>query len=83
MCTPTIGFARPLDRRAGFARLWAHVSLSIREAYVSRRTLIRVPKYPYKGVQSLHACPKGVQALHALQTGVQALHACSPCALLF
>ncbi|PLW49205.1 hypothetical protein PCANC_06883 [Puccinia coronata f. sp. avenae] len=27
--------ARPLDRRAGFARLSAHVSLSIREAYVS------------------------------------------------
>jgi len=41
--------ARPLDRRAGFARLWAHVSLSIREAYVSRGTLIRVPRYPYKG----------------------------------
>ncbi|PLW38043.1 hypothetical protein PCANC_14558 [Puccinia coronata f. sp. avenae] len=41
--------ARPLDRRAGFARLWAHVSLSIREAYMSRGTLIRVPKYPYKG----------------------------------
>ncbi|PLW54775.1 hypothetical protein PCANC_03693 [Puccinia coronata f. sp. avenae] len=28
--------ARPLDRRAGFARLLAHVSLSIQEAYVSR-----------------------------------------------
>ncbi|PLW37800.1 hypothetical protein PCASD_11295 [Puccinia coronata f. sp. avenae] len=28
--------ARPSDRRAGFARLSAHVSLSIREAYVSR-----------------------------------------------
>ncbi|PLW57632.1 hypothetical protein PCANC_01107 [Puccinia coronata f. sp. avenae] len=27
----------------------AHVSLSIREAYVSRGTLIRVPRYPYKG----------------------------------
>ncbi|PLW31159.1 hypothetical protein PCANC_23901 [Puccinia coronata f. sp. avenae] len=39
-------------------------------------TLIRVLRYPYKGVQGLHACPKGVQALHALQTGVQALHAC-------
>ncbi|PLW16420.1 hypothetical protein PCANC_18955 [Puccinia coronata f. sp. avenae] len=55
--------ARPLDRRAGFARLWAHVSLLIQEAYVSpairvQSTLIRVrgtcavirvPKYPYKG----------------------------------
>ncbi|PLW53191.1 hypothetical protein PCANC_09781 [Puccinia coronata f. sp. avenae] len=52
------------NRRAGFARLSAHVSLSIREAYVSRGTLIRVPgtlirvplgtlirvpRYPYKG----------------------------------
>ncbi|PLW37560.1 hypothetical protein PCANC_15260 [Puccinia coronata f. sp. avenae] len=44
--------ARPLDRRAGFARLWAHVSLSNREAYMSRGTLIRVPRYPYKGTRS-------------------------------
>ncbi|PLW54540.1 hypothetical protein PCANC_04212 [Puccinia coronata f. sp. avenae] len=28
--------ARPSDRRAGFARLSAHISLSIREAYVSQ-----------------------------------------------
>ncbi|PLW18608.1 hypothetical protein PCANC_09194, partial [Puccinia coronata f. sp. avenae] len=42
---------RPLDRRAGFARLWAHVSLSNREAYVSRGTLIRVPRYPYKDTE--------------------------------
>ncbi|PLW29463.1 hypothetical protein PCANC_15052 [Puccinia coronata f. sp. avenae] len=43
--------ARPSDRRAGFARLSAHVSLSIQEAYVSQRTLKRVPKYPYKGTK--------------------------------
>ncbi|PLW36741.1 hypothetical protein PCANC_14597 [Puccinia coronata f. sp. avenae] len=68
----------------------AHVSLSNREADVSpairvrstlirgtSRTLIRVPRYPYKGTAA-----HGVQALHALQTGVQALHACLPCARL-
>ncbi|PLW55773.1 hypothetical protein PCANC_01616 [Puccinia coronata f. sp. avenae] len=30
----------------------AHVSLSIREAYVSRGTLIRVPRYPYQPLES-------------------------------
>ncbi|PLW11775.1 hypothetical protein PCANC_22081 [Puccinia coronata f. sp. avenae] len=40
MCMPTIGVH---TARAGFARLSAHVSLSIREAYMSRGTLIRVP----------------------------------------
>ncbi|PLW36376.1 hypothetical protein PCANC_16186 [Puccinia coronata f. sp. avenae] len=37
--------------RAGFARLSAHISLLIQEAYVSQSTLIRVPKYPYKGTK--------------------------------
>ncbi|PLW39055.1 hypothetical protein PCANC_22565 [Puccinia coronata f. sp. avenae] len=51
-CTPWRAKpARPSDRRAGFARLSAHVSLLFREAYVSRGTLIRVPKYPYKGTE--------------------------------
>ncbi|PLW56851.1 hypothetical protein PCANC_01292 [Puccinia coronata f. sp. avenae] len=56
--------ARPLDRRAGLARL------SIREAYVSRGTpirgyapyrgtpLIRVLWYPYKGTHTLMRVPK-------------------------
>ncbi|PLW55520.1 hypothetical protein PCANC_02078 [Puccinia coronata f. sp. avenae] len=73
------------DRRAEPARLLAHVSLSIQEAYVSRAigatvvpgTLIRVLWHPYKEYRStlirvLRYPYKGPLA----HTGVQALHAC-------
>ncbi|PLW23529.1 hypothetical protein PCANC_28260, partial [Puccinia coronata f. sp. avenae] len=51
-CTPVWKACKactPFGRACRLCTPVAHVSLSIREAYVSRGTLIRVPRYPYKG----------------------------------